>query len=1061
MDLSRRALIRQSGMAAAGVGSVWLGTSLAGPASPAAAEPGTAGTEDTRRIQVSQATNASVALSPDGRSIVLDLLNMLWTVPAQGGEAVRLTGIDQEATEPDFSPDGRHLVFQSYADDNFHLWLARADGTEARRLTDGATDHREPRFSPDGRRIAYAAEADGRYAVHVLDLGTGESRIWAPAADPGAQEGQPCWHPDGTGIVFTSGTGDAPTSIVRVDDDGTRTTLVTVTTGRVAGPSLSPDGTRLAYVHLTPSAARLVVDGRPVSDDGEEVFPFAARWPADDEVCYTADGKVRRRTVTGGPARDIPFTAHLTVPRLRERPLARDFDSTAPRPVKGILSPSLSPDGTRIAFAALGDIWVGRKGAVPRAVVSDGNANTDPAWHPDGSTLVYVSDRGGGAADLWLHHLESGEDRRLTDLKGHASGPVFSPDGSTVAFCLWTAIVYTVDVATGAVRQVSGIIGPGRPTFSADGRALTYTALVPATPRYREGANRLLTVDLASGETHYDEPVPGKSIANRVDAGPVHSPDGRYTAYVVGGTLHLSAVDSAGRPTGSARELNGETADCPSWSADSRSLLYLSDGRLRLADARTGRATTVPVKLTWRRTGPSGRTIVQVGALWDGTGETLRHDVDIVVEGNRVARVVARGTVTGGRTVDARHLTAVPGLIALHEHGPWPRAETLRLWLSMGVTTLRSPGGAHYATVEAKEAVDSGRRVGPRVFAGGDALEGARCYYNVGRPVTSDEEVEREVAKARALGHDLVKTYVRMPYGRQRAAVRAAHRLGLPLTSHYLFGPLGFGADGLEHLGGTSRYGRRQKETHLGHSYQDVTEPLIASGMVLTPTLGLSGAGLRTTSAALYRYAGWAVGDRRLTSLMGEAEYEQFRAGVADAREHEPTDALAFAARQGATVRRLLEGGANVGAGTDSPLVPQAVYYHLNLQTMVRYGASPYQALRSATVTGALALGLSAHLGTVEPGKLADLVLLEGDPLRDITAAAAVRQVVIGGVVHTVDELVTGAERTAPAASTPSVPSVPAGGTPTAAPRLPDVPQHPARERYWWHREEHRPHTCC
>ncbi|WP_065967657.1 amidohydrolase family protein [Streptomyces sparsogenes] len=1056
MEFSRRTLIRQSGRAAAGAGSLWLAGPLAGLAPEAAAAGHPAAAKDgIRQITVREATNASAALSPDGRTVVLDLFNLLWALPARGGEARRLTDIDTEASEPDFSPDGRHLVFQSYADGNFHLWLARADGTGARRLTKGATDHHEPRFSPDGKRIAYAAETDGRYAIHVLDLDTGESRLWTSAPEATTQEAQPFWHPDGHAIVFTSGKGDAPQSVVRADADGTRTTLVTVTKGRVAGPSLSPDGGKLAYVHLTSSAASLVVDGTVVSGDGEDVFPFAARWLSGDEVFYTADGKVRRRSIAGGAVRDIPFTARLTVPCVPERPAARDFDSTAPRAVKGILSPSLSPDGNRVAFAALGDIWVGRIGSAPKAVVSDGNINSDPAWHPDGSTLVYVSDRGGHAADLWLHDLDSGENRRLTDVRGLVSGPVFSPDGKTVAFSFWSSIVQTVDVASGAIRSVAPA-GANRATFSADGTKLSCVALVPATPRYREGFNRVLTVDLASGEAHYDEPVPGKSLANRIDAGPVHSPDGKHTAYIVGGTLHLSALDAAGRPAGPARELNGETADCPSWSADSRSLLYLSNGRLRLADARTGRATTVPTGLTWRQSKPSGRTVVQVGAVWDGTGETLRRDVDIVIKDNRVERIVERGAVAGDRTVDARELTALPGLIALHEHGPWQRAETVRLWLSFGITTLRSPGGAHYASIEAKEAIDAGRRAGPRLFTAGDALEGSRAYYGVGRPMTNEEEVEREVAKTRALGHDLLKTYVRMPYALHRVAVRAAHRLGLPATSHYLFGPLGFGTEGVEHIGGTSRYGRRQKETHLGHTYEDVTETLIGSGMVFTPTLGLSGAGLSATRAALYRYAQWAVGDRRLTSLMSEAEYEDFRKNVADAQQHEPTDELAFVARHGATLRKLLDGGAHVGVGTDSPLVPPAIYYHLNLQTMVRHGASPYQALRSATVTGARALGMSAHLGTVEPGKLADLVLVAGDPLSDITAAAAVRQVVLGGEVHTVDDLVaerSRAGRTAPAAGR--------GSTTRAVSRVEDVPQGPARERYWWHREEHVRHSCC
>ncbi|MFI0717801.1 amidohydrolase family protein [Streptomyces sp. NPDC021224] len=1053
MEISRRSLIRQGGTAAAGAGAVWLGGPLAGLAPDAAAataEPdGSPALAEgsPRPVTVTSATNASAVLTPDGRTIVLDLLNMLWTLPAAGGEARRLTGIDTEASEPDVSPDGRHLVYQSYAEANFQLWLARIDGTGARRLTEGALDHREPRFSPEGTRVAYTAETDGHYVVHVLDLHTGEARRWTTGTDVTVQEAQPSWRPDGRALVFTAGTADAPRSVVQVDADGVRTTLVTVPEGQVAGPSFSPDGTKLAYVHLTSSAARLVVDGTAVSAEGEEVFPFAARWTGADAVLYTADGRIRRRTLGAAAAvRDVPFAAHLTVPRVPERPSPRDFDSTAPREVKGVIGPCLAPDGGRIAFAALGDIWVGRIGSAPRAVVSDGAVNTDPAWHPDGTSLVHVSDRGGNAADLWLHDLTTGANRQLTDLQGYLSAPVFSPDGATVAFLYWSSILMTVDVATGAVRNVTGpLSGFGKPTYTADGRKLSVVSLVPATARYREGANRVLTVDLASGEVVYDDPVPGACLSNRIDAGPVHSPDGTRTAYVVGGTLHVSALDTAGRPTGPARELNGETADAPGWSADSRSLVYLRDGTIRLADARTGRATTVPTKLTWRQARPSGRIVVQVGALWDGTSPSLRHDVDVVVDGNRVAEVVRRGAVTGHRTVDARELTAMPGLVALHEHAPWQRAETLKLWLAFGVTTLRSPGGAHYVSVETKEAVDSGRRVGPRLFAAGDALEGNRLYYGVGRPTTSQEEVEREVAKAEALGHDLLKAYVRLPYALHRAAVRSVHRLGLPATSHYLFGPLTFGADGAEHLGGTSRYGRRQKETFLGHTHEDVTEPLVASGMSFTPTMGLSGAGLATTRAGLFRYAEWAVGDPRLTSLMNTLEYADFSGAVAAAQATEPVDEIAFTSHHGATVAALLARGAQVGVGTDSPLVPAAIYYHLNLQTMVRYGATPYQALRAATVTAARTLGMTPHLGTVEPGKLADLSLVAGDPLTDIQAAAAVHHVMTAGALHSVDSLT-------------STPPRPAPSTPL---RSEDVPRTPAQKAYWWHRPEHRHDGCC
>ncbi|MEU9057899.1 amidohydrolase family protein [Streptomyces sp. NPDC048430] len=1053
MGITRRTFVKRSGHAAAGAGAVWLAGSAAGQAQAQAAPRSSAATE---QIAITEATNASAAISPDGKTIAFDLVNLLWTVPVSGGDATRLTGLEQEATEPDFSPDGSRIVFVSYTDGNFHLWLINTDGTGLRQLTTGSSDHREPRFSPDGNRIACAVETGSRYAIHVLSLDSGKSEAWTQGT---AQEAQPVWTPDGSAIAFTTGTGSTPNAIGLVDASGERSTLATVSEGFVAGPSFSPDGSRLAYVHLAKEGTSLVVDGKAVSDDGEDVFPFPARWISDDELLHTADGKLRRRVI-GGKTDDIQFTARVTVPRLEERPSTRDFDDAAARQVKGIVSPALSPDGSQVVFAALGDIWVMRRGAAPKAVVSDGHCNTSPAWSPDGRTLVYVSDRA-GAVELWLHDLAGGEQRQLTGLGGSVDVPAYSPDGSTIAFVADQATLYTVAVATGDVRKVAGPLNsPGRPSFSADGKRISSAVLVPVTPRFREGGNQILTIEPATGTAHYSEPVPGASLGNRVDSGPVHSPDGKKIAYVVGGTLRVSAVDSTGLPTGSARKLNDETADAPSWSGDSRSLLYLSDGRLRIADARSGRARAVPVKLTWRQAKPAGRTVIQAGALWDGTASRLRRDVDIVVDGNRIVDVSPRGsgpTRSSDRIVDARHLTAMPGLIAVHEHGPWDRNDTGRLWLSFGVTAVRSPGTAHYAAVEAKEAVGSGRRTGPRVFAAGDLIDGSRVYYSSGRPVTSDDELQRELDKTEALGHDLVKTYVRLPYALQRKAIQAAHRLGLRATSHYLFGPLGLGADGAEHVGGTSRYGRRQKETHLGHTYQDVTGPLARSGMSFAPTLGLSGLGLSAVRAGLYRYAEWAVGDPRLTELLPAESYKELRDGVEAARAEEPVAEIAFVKRHAETIRRLIDDGAHVAVGTDSPLVPPAIYYHLNLQAMVRYGVSPYDALRSATVEGARTLGLSSDLGTVERGKLADLVLVEGDPLEDIAAAAAVRQVVVGGAVHSVGDLTAGTDATAgaPAATRARTASVIRNAV------LPDVPQAPATERYWWHREEHATRSCC
>ncbi|MER7016302.1 hypothetical protein ABT324_33145 [Saccharopolyspora sp. NPDC000359] len=606
MDLSRRALFAHSGRAAAGFGSAWLLSRLVGE--PVAfAERGDPG---TRQVAISEATNAAAALSPDGRTVVFDLLNMLWVVPLAGGAAVRITDVVQEAGEPDIAPDGRTLVCQSYQDGQFHLALLGLDGSGLEWLTSGSSDHREPRFSPDGTRIAFSGETGGRYGIRVLELTTGRITDWTTGEE---QEAHPVWFPDGSAIAFTRGAGNAPQAIDAVDAAGNRRTLVEVADGQLAGPSFAPDG-RFCYLHLTTDRTSLVVDGHEVSDPDEDVFPFAPRWLSADELLYTADGKIRRRHLRTRDVREVPFTAEVAVRPAVERASARDFDSSAPRPVKGLVGPALSPDGQQVTCQALSGIWLLRRDAEPEQVVADGNFNGAPAWSPDGRTLVFASDRN-GQLDLWLHDLDTGEQRQLTHLDGAERAPAFSPDGRTVAFLSgasqWHATtVCTVEIATGVVRKVIGPLGePGRPSFSADGTKLGLAGFVPVTGRYREGSNQVLTVDLATGAAQYSPAVPGRSLANRIDAGPVYSPDGRSAAFVVGGTVWVSDVDSEARPVGTPRQVSQETGDCPSWSGDSGSLLYASNGRLRIADLRSGAVRSVPTRMTWRPRRPDGQVV--------------------------------------------------------------------------------------------------------------------------------------------------------------------------------------------------------------------------------------------------------------------------------------------------------------------------------------------------------------------------------------------------------------------------------------------------------------------
>ncbi len=571
----------------------------------------------------------------------------------------------------------------------------------------------------------------------------------------------------------------------------------------------------------------------------------------------------------------------------------------------------------------------------------------------------------------------------------------------------------------------------------------------PFSKRFREGTSQVLLVGLDDGSVRYVEPMPYRSLSTRGDDGPVWSPDGRWIAFVVESVVWVVPVDARGTFTGEPRQLTREASDAPSWSGDSKSLLYLNNGRLKLIGLDGGRARTVELPLTWTRSRPRGRTVIRAGALWDGKSGSLRRDVDVVVEGDRIAAVHDRREWAAGTTVvDASGLTLMPGLIDAHNHwhlrGRQWGARQGRLWLSYGITTTRSPGDPAYQMLETREALDSGALLGPRYLATGEAVDGSRVYYNFMRPTTSEAQLALELSRAVELDYDLIKTYVRLPVASQRKVVEMAHRKGMPLSSHYLYPAVAVGMDGMEHTGATNRLGYSHTTSRLGRTYRETTGLFAASGMSVTPTL--------FNSAILYREDRSLFEDPRTKALLPPWEYAKLAAKVADAGRETPTNEQVAAALQGnvAMLLAVHRGGGFVISGTDSPLDDVALSLHQNLRAMVRYGFTPLEALTTATRNPARWLGLGERLGTVEAGRLADLIAVEGDPLRDIRAVAAVRVVVVNGVVHRVEELAGGFGGGVKAAGVGGVTGVTGVAYGSADPGL-----------FWWHGEsESDVHYC-
>jgi Tol biopolymer transport system component/imidazolonepropionase-like amidohydrolase len=1010
-----------------------VGCVLVGRGQPAAPRP--------VHLTLREGTNMAAALSPDGRSLAIDLLGTLWTLPADGGTATAVTDIFLDARQPSWSPDGRRIAFQAYRDSTWQIWTIDADGKELKPVTSSPYDDREPAWSPDGTRLAFSSDRGGSYDIWVVTLATGAVRQVTTAA---SNEFMPSWR-SAAELAYVSDRRDKPGIYAApAAETGAAETFVASADGALAAPAFGPNGV-VAFNAIAGSHSRLLVGDRPstlrepqgrpeqgrgttgsgraefvearnVADDDEDVFPFRPQWLPNGDLLYTADGKIKRRPAAGGAARAIEFSADVSFTRPAFTPKRHRFDPTGPQPVRGIVHPAASPDGRRIAFAALGDLWLMPVDGTPSRLTTDPALDTAPAWSPDGTSIAYSSDRSGGM-NIWIRDLQSGADRQITRLTVAATLPAWSPDAARIAFVDADGQLQVVDVKSGAVRKIHDHLNePGRPSWSPDGSAVIVSSLKVYSTRFREGTNQVLRVPIDGSGDRWFDPAPHKSIGMREDYGPVWSPDGSQMAAIVDGLLTAWPVGRDGAPLGPPRPLSTDLAGSPTWTGDSRQILYQTDAGMKIVDVGARRVVReIAPRLNWTQAPPQyvvpavGRTertkTVRAGRFWDGRSDVLQRDVDIVIEGNRIKSVEKHRAGGGGTVIDASNETVIPGLIEIHTHLNQDFGEALgRAFLSWGITTVRNPAANTFEAMEFRESFESGARVGPRLMTTGEPFDGTRVYYPGGTSLGDTGQVPLELQHAKDFGYDFIKTYVRLPDLMQKRIIEAAHAMGMPVTSHELYPAVAYGGDGVEHIRGTSRRGYSPKVTALMRSYQDVIELLTASKMTLTPTIGIQG-GFRLQTR---RDPSW-IDDPRIQRLYPPSVAQRWRD---ETRTPASAAALDEAQRlvtpQERTVFQVVRGGGRVTAGTDAPINPYGLSLLMELENYASGGLTPVEVLRTATMVSAEAMGVGADLGSIEPGKLADLTFIDGDPLQSIKDLRRVRRVIKDGNLYDVSSLVAG-----------------------------------------------------
>ena len=824
---------------------------------------------DEHIADIRQGTNLSAALAPGGTTLVVDLLERLWSLPATGGGAVPLTPEGEKARNPRFSPDGGRVVYQRRSGTQWDLWLLDMATGEQRPLTTSTYDEREPDFTADGRAVVFASNR------------TGHDCLWAITLDGGVEtqlteEAGAASYPTVSehGLVAYVLARDSEWSIRVLGLDGA-IDVVHTSANRLSPPSWRPGGGVLIFGEqdsAETSRLQLLLLGEPrvlkTLSGSEDLFAARAAWRSGAEFLYTADGQLWRRGIAT-PTRDpVHLNAAAVIETAAPPRALAPLDDAAERPAFGLNGLGRSPDGRRSAFTALGDVWVADRGE-PRRLTDDPFVDLDPSFWPDGDSLVIASERT-GQFELWRIEVREGHATQLTFGALQPRRAVVRPDGNAVAY------VESASLEPGASTVVKMLDLRRRDDSTVATNVVGATALAWAED------GRTLIVRARSAD-----PVAGRDL--RVDLGTGPPP--------------AAESDLGGRPL-----------------------------------------------VRWQTPSPPPDYVVEVGRLFDGVRDTYHRHVDVHVRGGRIAAIVGRGVLPPpGPVIDARDATVIPGLIDLHAHQNALVGERLgRAWLAYGVTTVRELAPVAGEAVERAEAWASGRSPGPRLVV--SPLHGTET--------NSSPAVRAYPGIAQGLAHSLrrqAREIAIPPW--ELAALPARLRDDADTPSLELELSPGLTA------------------------YQDSFSRLIVSETTFVTGL-----------AALAGLDGWPAPRPRR-----DEAYTLFTPVEQAVWERPDALGAAIPALE-RTIARLVRAGGRVGVGSDAPAVPYGLGLHLELALLAQAGIANDQVLRMATAEGALALGLEREVGTIEEGKLADFVVIDGDPLTHIADTLRIVAVVKGGV---------------------------------------------------------------
>ncbi|MDY6922675.1 MAG: amidohydrolase family protein [Pseudomonadota bacterium] len=997
-------------------------------------------------IDVTRGTWMSLDVSPDGRTLVFDMLGDIYVMPVAGGEARAIASGVAWDMQPKWSPDGRHIAFTSDRAGGDNIWIMDGDGSNPTQVSKETFRLlNQPEWTPDGQFIV-----GRKHFTSARSLGAGELWMYHRSGGGGVQmterrtqqkdTGEPAFSPDGRYLYFSDDATPGATFeyskdvngqiyiIRRLDrETGEIDPYITGPGGSIR-PTPSPDGKSIAFIRRVRYQSVLYVmdieSGRetPVFSgldrDLQEtwaihgVYPAISWTPDNRAIVFWADGRIQRVDVASQAVSDIPF--HVADTR-RVQDAVRFPVEVAPDrfDVKMVRWARPSPDGSKVVFEALGHLWIRDlpSGAARRLTRQSDHFELYPNWSRDGRSIVYTTWDDQDLGSIRVVPASGGAGRVVTEKPGHYLEPVFSPDGGTIVYrtasdgflttALWSRDPGIYRIPTAGGEPVFITDEGSAPQFGADGERLFLSG--------RDGDKRTLTsVDLNGGDerTHLTSEWASEFAV---------SPDGNWIGWTERFNAYVAPFVAAGRPITVAADgkslpqarVTRDSGEWLSWSGDSRRLHWSQGPELFTRDLNQSFAFVdgapeelpkpdehgINLGFSVEADRPQGRMALVGARLITMNGAEVIENGTIVLDGNRIEAIGPTASLTppaGVPTLDMAGKTIMPGLVDTHWHGAMGSDEIIpqQSWvnyasLAFGVTTIHNPSADTSEIFAHSELARTGRVVAPRIFSTGTILYGAATPFTA--QVEDLDDALSTLRRMQAAGAWSVKSYNQPRRDQRQQVIEAARQLNMMVVPE--------GGSLFQHNMSMIVDGHTTIEhaIPLARLYDDVHQLWRQTNVAYNPTIVVAYGGSYGENYWYQESEVW--NDPILTQYVPRR--------ILDARARRPVTLPDNEWNHVSVAReatRLAAEGVTVQIGAHGQR--EGLAAHWEVWSLVQGGMSPLEAIRAGTLNGAKALGMDGDIGSLEAGKLADMVVLDANPLDNVRNTSSIAYTVLNGRVY-------------------------------------------------------------